>query len=59
MDVTVENHRFVEEQLWMLRLRNRLVERKVDSVLMASGHVGLLIAQIFISRYVGKNGGIQ
>ena len=51
MDVSAQNHRYVEEQRVILKLRNRTVQRGCDS-LLTGADAGSLIAEVLIHRYV-------
>ena len=52
MDVSAQNHRYVEEQRVILKLRNRTVQRGCDSLLLTEADAGSLIAEVLIHRYV-------
>ena len=53
MDVSAQNHHYVEEQRVILKLRNRTVQRCCDSLLLTGANAGCLIAEVLIHRYVG------
>ena len=46
MDVSAQNHRYVEEQRVILKLRNRTVQRGCDSLLLTGADAGSLIAEV-------------
>ena len=52
MDVSAQNHRYVEEQRVILKLRNRTVQRGCDSLLLTGADAGRLLAEGLLLRYV-------